>query len=93
MFGLTLKPEVLNIYLPITCVDNLKGFVWALETVFPQGIIQNCVVHQIRNSLKYVASEDQKELTSGLKPFYQTPNLYSATLNFKKLQNKWGSCY
>ena len=77
----------------IACIDNLKGFAEAIETVFPQVIIQNCVVHQIRNSLKYVASKDQKEFMADLKPVYQAPNLDGATLNFEKLRDKWGKKY
>ena len=46
----------------IACIDNLTGFAEAISTIFPEVIIQNCVIHQIRNSLKYIASKDQKSL-------------------------------
>ncbi len=55
----------------IACIDHLKGFAEAISTVFPQTQEQSCIVHQIRNSLKYVSSKDQKELMKELKPVYQ----------------------
>ena len=55
----------------IACIDNLKGFAEAISTVFPQTLVQSCIVHQIRNSLKYVASKDQKEFMKELMPLYQ----------------------
>ena len=53
----------------IACIDNLKGFYEAIETVFPKTEIQVCVVHQIRNSLRYVASKDVKEFLKDQKSF------------------------
>ena len=50
----------------IACIDNLNGFAEAIESIFPQTEVQSCVVHQIRNSLKYVASKDQKVFMSDL---------------------------
>lgn len=77
----------------IACIDNLKGFAEAIATIFPQTIIQTCVVHQIRNSLKYVASKDQKEFMSNLKPVYKAPNIETAEIEFDKLQDKWRKKY
>lgn len=77
----------------IACIDNLTGFSEAISTVFPQVIIQNCIVHQIRNSLKYVASKDQKEFMSDLKKVYQAPTLSSAELSLDALEEKWGKKY
>lgn len=77
----------------IACIDNLKGFAEAITTIFPQTIVQTCVVHQIRNSLKYVASKDQKEFMADLKPVYKAPNLETAQMEFEKLQEKWGKKY
>ena len=77
----------------IACIDNLTGFAEAISTIFPHVIIQSCIVHQIRNSLKYVASKDQKEFMSDLKTIYQAPTLDLAELNFDKLQDKWGKKY
>lgn len=55
----------------IACIDNLKGFAEAISTVFVQTEVQSCIVHQIRNSLKYVGSKDQKIFMADLKPVYQ----------------------
>ncbi|MFT6281433.1 MAG: transposase-like protein [Salibacteraceae bacterium] len=55
----------------IACTDNLKGFSEAILSVFPKTEIQICIVHQIRNSLKYVASKDQKDFMKGLKLVYR----------------------
>src|SRR5690606_24258125 len=52
-----------------------------------------CVIHQIRNSLKYVASKDQKEFMKDLKPVYQADTLDQATLRMDKLEEKWGGKY
>lgn len=77
----------------IACIDNLKGFAEAIVTIFPETVVQSCVIHQIRNSLKYVASKDKKEFISDLKPVYQAPNLTSAEFNLQKLSEKWRSKY
>ncbi len=58
----------------IACIDNLKGFAEAIRSTFPQTQVQSCVIHQIRNSLKYVASKDQKEFIKDLKPVYAAVN-------------------
>lgn len=52
----------------IACIDNLKGFDEAIRTIYPNTEVQTCVVHQIRNSLKYVASKDRKTFMAELKP-------------------------
>ena len=51
----------------IACVDGLKGFPDAIQSVFPDTIVQLCIVHQIRNSIKYVGSKHQKEFLKDLK--------------------------
>ncbi len=77
----------------IACIDNLNGFQQAINTVFPQTEVQSCIVHQIRNSLKYVASKDQKEFMRDLKPVYRAENLDLAELRLDELENKWGKKY
>jgi transposase-like protein len=77
----------------IACVDGLTGFPEAIKGVFPQTEIQLCVVHQIRNSLKYVASKNQKEFLKDLKAVYQAPNKESAEHQLLKLEEKWGEKY
>ncbi|KFR75543.1 transposase [Salmonella enterica subsp. enterica serovar Bareilly str. CFSAN000966] len=55
----------------IACVDGLKGFPDAINSVFPQTHIQLCIIHMVRNSLKYVSWKDYKAVTSGLKTVYR----------------------
>jgi transposase-like protein len=77
----------------IACIDNLNGFQQAINTVFPKTEVQSCIVHQIRNSLKYVASKDQKEFMRDLKPVYRADNLNVAELRLDDLEKKWGNKY
>jgi transposase-like protein len=77
----------------IACVDGLKGFPEAITTAFPNTEVQLCVVHQIRNSLKYVASKNQKEFMVDLKTVYQAQNKDVAEYNLLKLEEKWNSKY
>ena len=77
----------------IACIDNLKGFSEAIQSVFPDTEVQTCVVHQIRNSLKYVASKGQKEFMNDLKPLYRADTLDLAELRMDELQDKWGEKY
>jgi len=77
----------------IASIDNLTGFAEAIATVFPQVEIQSCVVHQIRNSLKYVASKDQKAFMKDLKCVYQAPNKLQAEEELLKLDELWGKKY
>ena len=77
----------------IACVDGLAGFPEAIKGAFPKTEIQLCIIHQIRNSLKYVASKNQKEFMKDLKEVYQAPNKDAAEYNLLKLQEKWGEKY
>jgi len=77
----------------IACIDNLNGFQQAINAVFPQTEVQSCIVHQIRNSLKYVASKDQREFMRDLKPVYRAENLDIAELRLEELEAKWGKKY
>ncbi len=77
----------------IACVDGLIGFPDAIKGVFPRTEIQLCIVHQIRNSLKYVASKNQKEFMKDLKEVYQAPSKDIAEFNLLKLDEKWGDKY
>ena len=61
--------------------------------MFPKTEIQLCVIHQIRNTLKYIASKDQKEFMKDLKPVYKAATEDEALLNLDKLQEKWGNKY
>ena len=77
----------------IACIDNLTGFSQAIESIFPNTEVQSCVIHQIRNSLKYVASKDQKEFMKDLKLVYKADTKELAELNLDKLEEKWGEKY
>ena len=77
----------------IACIDNLNGFAEAINLVFAETEIQTCVIHQIRNSLKYVASKDQKAFMNDLKPVYKADTLDLAELRLEELDAKWGRKY
>ncbi len=77
----------------IASVDGLKGFPEAIKTIFPKTEVQLCIVHQIRNSLKYVASTDQKPFMKDLKLVYQATTKAVAEDELLKLDEKWGKKY
>ena len=77
----------------IACTDNLRGFEKAILSVFPKTQVQLCVVHQIRNSLKYVASKDQKGFMKDLKPVYRAVSKEVAEEKLIALEEKWGAKY
>jgi len=77
----------------IASIDNLKGFKEAIESVFPDTLVQSCIVHQIRNSLKYVASKDQKEFMRDLKNVYRAETKSLAEIALDELEEKWGKKY
>ena len=77
----------------ICCIDGLKGFPEAINTIFPKTEVQVCIVHQIRNSLKYIASKDQKEFMINLKEVYKANNKDYAETKLLDLEEKWGKKY
>jgi len=77
----------------IACIDNLNGFEQAITSIFTKTEVQSCIVHQIRNSLKYVASKDQKIFMSELKPVYKAATKELAELNLADFADKWGKKY
>ena len=77
----------------IASVDGLKGFPEAINTIFPKTEVQLCIVHQIRNSIKYIASKNQKEFAKDLKLIYQAPTKEIAEEELLKLEEKWGKKY
>ena len=77
----------------IACIDGLKGFPEAIHTHFPETEIQLCIVHQIRHSMRYVASKHQREFSSDLKQVYQSSSLDLAETKLLKLDEKWGKKY
>lgn len=77
----------------IACTDNLKGFTEAILSIFPKTQVQKCIVHQIRNSLKYIASKDQKAFMKDLKLVYRAVNRQIAEDELLNLEAKWGDKY
>ena len=77
----------------IACVDGLKGFPEAIATIYPDAEVQECVIHQIRNSMKYVASKHQKEFMTDLKPVYKAATKDAAEAALDELAAKWGKLY
>lgn len=77
----------------IACIDNLKGFAEAINSVFPQTEVQLCIVHQIRNSTKYVASKDLRAVMKTLKEIYEAPGKQQAEQGLAKLEEQWGKQY
>ena len=77
----------------IASIDGLKGFPEAISSVFPRTEIQLCVVHQIRNSLKYVVSKDQKAFMVDLKQVYRATSRDLAEQRLLELEEKWGKKY
>lgn len=77
----------------IACIDGLKGFPEAINSIFPKTEIQLCIIHQIRNSLKYVASKNQKEFMEDLKPVYKANSKEFAEEKLLELEEKWGNKY
>ena len=77
----------------IACMDVLKGLPQAIQTVFPSANIQTCIVHQIRNSIKYIASKDKKSFMKDLKEVYKAPTEELALAQLDKLKETWGNSY
>ena len=73
--------------------SGLKGFPEAIAAIYPQTEIQLCIVHQIRNSLRYVASKDQKAFMADLKPIYRADTKGAAEVALDELEEKWGEKY
>lgn len=77
----------------VASIDNLSGFGEAIETVFPQTDVQLCLVHQMRNSLRYVVHSDYKSVTKMLKAIYRAPSRELAQQAFDQFSAEWGKKY
>lgn len=77
----------------IACTDNLTGFANAIEAVFPKTEIQNCIIHQLRNSSKYVSYKDLRELMADLKEVYKAVDEASALEALDRFSEKWDKKY
>ncbi|ATL47933.1 IS256 family transposase [Chitinophaga caeni] len=77
----------------ITATDNLNGFTQTIKSVFPQSATQVCVVHQVRNSCRYVVWKDKKEFTADMKDVYAAPTRQAAMAALDALDAKWSAKY
>ncbi len=77
----------------IACVDGLSGFPEAIEVVYPQAKVQLCIIHQVRNSLKYVSWKDYKAVTADLKQIYRSATEDEALRELEKFGEKWDEKY
>jgi putative transposase len=77
----------------VACVDGLTGFPEAIEAVFPQAWVQTCIVHQIRNSMRFVTYQDRKRVAADLKPVYRAVNADAALQALDAFDAKWGEKY
>ena len=77
----------------IACIDNLQGFAEAIESIFPQAEVQLCVVHQIRNSHKYLSHKDVKAFMKDLQGVYRATTKELAERHLDQLAANWGARY
>lgn len=77
----------------IACVDGLKGFPQAIENVFPQAVVQLCIVHLVRASLNYVNWKERKLVAADLKEIYRAVTAAQAEMELNAFQARWGSKY
>ena len=95
-FWLTVMTELRNCGVGdilIACVDGLKGFPEAIESVFPKTQVQLCIVHLIRNSFKYVGHKDKRNLATDLKAIYSAPTSEAAQQELDHFAEKWGKTH
>ena len=74
----------------ICCVDGLAGFAEAIEAIFPKTVVQTCVVHLIRHSLKYVPRREREQVARDLKPIYTAVDADAAQAALEAFDEKWG---
>jgi putative transposase len=77
----------------IACVDGLKGFPEAVETIFPKTQVQLCLVHLMRNSLAYVSYRDRKVVAADLKAVYNSATIEEAEAHLQEFASKWDHRY
>ena len=77
----------------IACVDGLKGFPEAINTIYPKAEVQLCIIHVLRNTLRYIASKDQKEFVRDIKTVYTAVTEEAALAELEKVEQKWGKKY
>ena len=77
----------------IFCVDGLKGFAEAIAVVYPKAKVQLCIVHTMRNSLRYVATKDKKAVSADLKKIYHSPTAQAAEQALDEFADQWSAKY
>lgn len=77
----------------IACVDGLSGFPDAIQTVYPHAKVQLCIVHMVRNALKYVPWKDYKAVSAALKRIYQSATEQEASLELERFAEEWDPKY
>ena len=77
----------------ICCCDGLSGLPEAITTVFPNTVVQTCVVHVIRNAMKFVSYQDRKKVAAGMRAIYTAPSLEAAEVEFKNFETDFGQQY
>ena len=77
----------------IACCDGLTGFGDAIEAVWPQATVQTCVVHLIRNSIRFCTWKDRRAVTKALKPIYTAPTVEAADMALEDFETEWGDRY
>lgn len=77
----------------IVCCDGLTGFGDAIEAVWPQATVQTCVVHLIRNTIRFISWKDRKAVIAALKPMYQAPTTEAALSALGEFETEWGGQY
>lgn len=77
----------------VVCTDNLKGFSEQIHEVFPSSVVQKCIVHQVRNSLKYVDEKDRKPVSKALRTIYTSKTQEQAKSSMQAFEVEWGQKY
>lgn len=77
----------------IESVDGQSGLPDAINSIFPETEVQLCIIHQIRNSMKFVASKNQKAFVADLKPVFKAVSVEAAEIAFDELEERWGKQY
>ena len=77
----------------VICTDGLSGMKEAVAAAYPQTELQRCIVHQVRNTLKYVGEKNKKEFANDLKTIYQAPSEKAALEQLERVTEKWEKYY
>src|SRR6266516_2596059 len=92
LYGAEVSPDLIS-RVTNAVVDGLKGFPEAITSVFPQTIVQTCIVHLIRNSLAFVSWKDRKAILPAIKAIYRAENADMALVRLEEFEAEWGKRY